>query len=240
MIRTNQRKLDRDIFAIKQVENKTRTLILQADKRGQRDPARAKQARLEVRGFAQELVRARKTGQRLAMSKAQLSSVQMQVNETFALRKIEGSIRASVSVMKDVKQLVKLPELALTMRELSMELMKAGVIEEMVEEMLPQDEAYGEEEDEVEEMIDQVLADILKDKKDAVPAVPVAVPRPVEEQRQPQVPTSRQKVQPVAAYGGSDAAQGGSGQQYEDAVDEDEDPEAMMNEMRNRLEALRS
>merc|ERR1712000_647078 len=72
-------------------------------------------------------------------SKPQLNSVQMQVNEAFAVRKIEGSIKASVGIMKDVNSLIRLPQYGATMRELSVELMKAGIIEEKVEDTLPED-----------------------------------------------------------------------------------------------------
>ncbi|RYP65669.1 hypothetical protein DL769_006248 [Monosporascus sp. CRB-8-3] len=211
LIRSNIRKLDRDIAQVRAVEAKTRNLIITADKRAQRDPSRRSQAQREARDFARELVRVRKTAARLVTSKAQLSSVQMQVNEAFAVRKIEGSIRASVGIMKDVNSLVRLPQLAGTMQELGMELVKAGVIEEMVSENLPVDEDMFEDEDaEAEGEVDKVLGEILKgrmEKTGPMPNAPVA-----------QEPT------PAAAA----------------EEEEEEDQEAMMDQMRNRLEALRS
>ena len=142
-------------------------------------------------------------------SKAQLNSVQLQINEAFAMRKIEGSIRASVGIMKEVNALVRMPQMAVTMRDLSAELMKAGIIEDMVDDMLPEDgDEYLEEEAEGE--VDKVLGEILKGRAEketaAMPAVPV------------------QEEPAQAAPVGED----------------EEDPEAMMDQMRNRLEALRS
>ncbi|KAF3361231.1 hypothetical protein VdG1_00840 [Verticillium dahliae VDG1] len=157
LLRSNIRKLDRDILAVKQVE-------------------------------------------------AQLNSVQMQVNEAFAVRKIEGSIRASVGIMKDVNTLIRLPELAGTMQELSVELMKAGVIEEMVGESLPEEMDLEGEEVEADGEVDKVLGEILKDRmpKEKMPTVPVhQEPKQAEEE-------------------------------------DEEDNEAMMDQMRDRLEALRS
>ncbi|KAH7146417.1 Snf7-domain-containing protein [Dactylonectria macrodidyma] len=206
LVRSNIRKLDRDITLVKQTEAKTKNLILQADRRAQRDPARAKQAQQEIRLFARELIHTRRTSARLVTSKAQLNSVQMQVNEAFALRKIEGSIRASVGIMKDVNTLIRLPELAGTMQELSMELMKAGIIEEMVEETLPSDPDMILEDDEAEAEVDKVLGEILKSKEPKLPTVPVAEPQ----------------------------------KKVEEEEEEEEDAEAMMDQMRNRLEALRS
>lgn len=205
LIRSNVRKLDRDIAQLKQVEIKTKNLIIQADKRAQRDPSRAKQAQQEVRTFAGELVRTRKASQRLVTTKATLNSVQMQVSEAFAVRKIEGSIRASVGIMKDVNSLIRLPELSGTMRELSVELMKAGIIEEMIDETLPEDMEFEDEEGEGE--IEKVLGEVLKEKKEpAMPTTPLPEPeKPVAEEEE-----------------------------------DEEDAEAMMDQMRNRLDALRS
>ena len=189
---------------LKVLDQKTRQYILAASKRGQRNPSQAKQAAQETRTFAKELIRIRKQSSRLATSKAQLQSVQMQVNEAFSVRKIEGSIKASTGIMKDVNTLVRLPELTGTMRELSQELMKAGIIEEMVGDSLPDDELLEGEDEEAESEVDKVLGEILQGK---LPKAKIDE-KPVEE---PVVP------------------------------EEDlEDQEATLEQMRGRLEALKS
>jgi charged multivesicular body protein 3 len=129
----------------------------------------------------------------------------MQVTEAFAVRKIEGSIRSSVGIMKDVNSLVRLPELTGTMRELSQELVKAGIIEEMVGDSLPEEMEDDEEEAETE--VDKVLGEILQDRMGKVGATP-STPTPVQE--------------PAAEE------------------EEEEDGQATLDEMRNRLEALKS
>lgn len=137
----------------------------------------------------------------------------MQVNEAFAVRKIEGSIRASVGVMKDVNSLIRLPELAGTMQELSVELTKAGIIEEMVGENLPEDMDMLGEDAEADGEVDKVLGEVLKDRmpKEKLPAAP---------------PVSQEPKQAETAPA--------------EEEDEEEDAEAMMSQMRDRLEALRS
>ncbi|KAL0260796.1 Vacuolar protein-sorting-associated protein 24 [Diplodia seriata] len=164
LVRQNVRKLDRDIMQLKQAEQKTKSYIVQASKRAQRNPTMAKQAAQDTRVFAKELIRVRKQSSRLHTSKAQLQSVSMQVNEAFSVRKIEGSIRASTGIMKDVNTLVRLPELTGTMRELSQELVKAGIIEEMVGDSMPETELLEGEDDEAESEVDKVLSEVLKDK----------------------------------------------------------------------------
>lgn len=203
IIRKNVRALDRDIINLKVTEQKTRSLILSAAKRGQKNPSQAKQGAAEARIFARELIKVRKQAARLHTSKAQLQSVQMQVNEAFSVRKIEGSLKASTRIMKDVNTLIRLPELTGTMQELSQELMKAGIIEEMVGDALPNDELLEGEDEEAESEVDKVLGDILKGK--------LGTP----EQQVPQLPVEQEE-------------------------EEEEDREAELEQMRGRLEALKS
>lgn len=187
-MRQNVRKLDRDIQQLKATEQKTKTLIQQSSKRAQRNPSMAKQANQDVRIFARELIRVRKQNSRLMTSKAQLQSVQMQVNEAFSVRKIEGSIKASTGIMKDVNSLVRLPELTGTMRELSSELMRAGIIEEMVDDTLMDNEMLEGEAEEADEEVDKVLSEVLKDRlpvskaKEELPTAPQAEEEEEEDQ----------------------------------------------------------
>ncbi|KJY01944.1 snf7 family protein [Zymoseptoria brevis] len=164
LLRSNDRKLDRDLQNLKVLENKTRSLIVQASKRAQRNPSQAKQAAQETRIFARELLRVRKQTQRLTTSKATLNSVGMQVNDAFVMKKIEGSIKNSVGIMKDVNTLVKLPELTGTMRELSQELVKAGIIEEMVSDSMPNQDLLEAEDEEAETEVDKILSEVLKER----------------------------------------------------------------------------
>jgi charged multivesicular body protein 3 len=187
-MRQQTRQLDREINKLKQLEGKTKTFITQAAKRAQRNPSQATQAAQETRTFARELIRVRKQSARLVTSQAQLQSVGMQVNEAFSVRKIEGSIKASVGIMKDVNTLVRLPELTGTMRELSQELMKAGIIEEMIGDSMPDNELLEDEEEEAESEVDKVLSEVLKDKlptaEQSLDLPPVQSAEPEEEEDQ--------------------------------------------------------
>jgi len=203
IIRKNVRSLDRDITNLKVTEQKTKSLILNSSKRAQKNPSQAKQGAAEARIFARELIRVRKQAARLHTSKAQLQSVQMQVNEAFSVRKIEGSLKASTGIMRDVNTLVRLPELTGTMQELSQELVKAGIIEEMVGDVLPNDELLEGEDEEAETEVDKVLGEVLKGK--------LGTP----DQQIPQVPV-------------------------EEEEEDVEDREAELEQMRGRLEALKS
>ena len=183
LIRKNVRALDRDIQNMKILESKTRTYIVQASKRAERQPAQAQSARREARTFAKELVGIRRQAGRLHTSKAQLQSVQMQVNEAFSVRKIENSMKVSTGIMKDVNTLIKMPELSGTMTELSQELMKAGIIEEMVGDMLETNEML-EEDEEAEGEVDAVLGEVLKGKLGPIDQQMPALPNEQEEENE--------------------------------------------------------
>lgn len=163
-IRKNQREIERQIVGLRSSEEKTKQLIRQCAARG--DMASSK-------SLAREVARAQNHRERLFKSKAQLNSIKMQVADSFALQKIQGSMAQSTSVMRQVNHLVKMPELMGTMSVLGQELMKAGIIDEMVTDEL--DTLETEEADsELEEQQQKVLNDIL------------APPRKAEAKRVPQ------------------------------------------------------
>lgn len=208
LIRANTRQLDRDITQLKALDSKTRQYIVNASRRADRNPSQAKQAAMESKTFARELVRIRKQSTRLTTSRAQLQSVQMQVNEAFSVRKIQGSLKKSTGIMKDVNTLVKLPELSGTMHQLSAELVRAGIIEEMVDDAITDPAMLEEEEDEADAEVDKVLQEILHGKLSQVQGV--KPDQPLEQEEEPAT---------------------------EEAF---EDQEATLEQMRGRLEALKS
>ena len=81
--------------------------------------------------YAKEIVRSRKAVSRVCASKAQINSVILGINHQLASLRVAGSIQKSTEVMKSMQALVKVPEVAQTMQELSREMMKAGIIEEV-------------------------------------------------------------------------------------------------------------
>lgn len=166
LIRQNKREIDRSVMQMRNSSNKTKADIRSMAKRMQHSPAQAKDIQRSIRMLGREIANLNKHEMRLNTNKAQLDSIQMQVNEAFAVRKIEGSLKASTKIMRDVNTLTKLPELTSTMQLLSQELMKAGIIEEMVGDMLPDDELL-EEEGETEAEVNKAIREALGDKESA-------------------------------------------------------------------------
>jgi len=128
----------------------------------------------------------------------------MQVNEAFSVRKIQGSLKKSTGIMKDVNTLVKLPELSGTMHQLSTELVRAGIIEEMVDDAITDPNMLEEEEEEADAEVDKILQEILQGK--------------LSQAQKPEKPLEEEPA----------------------AEDVFEDQEATLEQMRGRLEALKS
>ncbi|CAG8463980.1 3344_t:CDS:2 [Dentiscutata erythropus] len=149
-IRTQQRIIERQIKEFGDVEKKTTNLLKQNAKKND-----VKACKL----FAKELVRTRRQIVRLHTSKAQLNSIQLQLQHQLATLKITGSLNKSVEVMKMVNGLTKLPEISKGMQELSMEMTKAGILDEMIEDTFESFEDSDIEE-EAEEEVNKVLFEL--------------------------------------------------------------------------------
>ncbi|CAA2955775.1 vacuolar sorting-associated 24 homolog 1 [Olea europaea subsp. europaea] len=150
-LRQECRNIERQIRDIQKEEKGVQKAIKEAAKRNDMGSAKA---------LAKELVRSRKTVNRLYENKAQLNSISMHLGESVAIARTVGHLSKSAEVMKLVNNLMKAPEVAVTMQEFSKEMTKAGVIEEVVSEAL--DDALDSEdiEEETEEEIDKVLTAI--------------------------------------------------------------------------------
>lgn len=108
--------------------------------------------------------------------------------------------------MVAMQKLVRMPEIAQTMQEMSREMTKAGILEEMIEETMESIEDSDAVEEEAAEEVDKVLWELTDGKLGEAPSVPSATPN--------EPSTSR--------------------------VQANEDEEEDLEEMKNRLEALRS
>ncbi|KAK9940028.1 hypothetical protein M0R45_016705 [Rubus argutus] len=204
-LRQECRNIERQIRDIQREEKSVQKAIKDAAKRNDMGSAKS---------LAVEIVRSRKTVNRLHENKAQLNSISMHLGESVAIARTVGHLSKSAEVMKLVNNLMKAPEVAVTMQEFSKEMTKAGVIEEIVNDSL--DTALDSEdiEDETEEEVDKVLTAIAGE---TAAQLPEAVRK--EKLKQP---------------GSAQAAQ------EEDAIAEGVDDEEELEEIRARLAKVRS
>lgn len=161
-LRSEMRQLDRQINGLGAGEAKAKREIKALAKKGD-----VRNCRL----LAREVVRARRHKNRMHASKATLSSLSMQLNEQLAQIKITGALQKSTLMMKEVNTLVKLPELTRVMGSLQMEMQKAGIMDEMVSDVLDIPE-FEEEDEEADEEVERVLGEITGEKLAQGPAPP--------------------------------------------------------------------
>lgn len=134
-------------IAIQREEEKVKRSLKEAAKKGDKDVCKI---------LAKEIIRARKACNKIYTSKAHLNSVSLQMKNQLATIRVAGSVSKSTEVMQAMQSLVRVPEVAATMREMSKEMMKAGIIEEMLDETMDSIEDSEDMEDEADEEVDKV------------------------------------------------------------------------------------
>lgn len=123
---------------IQREEEKVKRSLKEAAKKGDKDVCMI---------LAKEVLRARKAISKIYTSKAHINSISMQMKNQLGISsrtvilkvqllslklctatlRIAGSLQRSTEVMKAMQQLIKIPEVAATMRDLSKEMMKVFV-----------------------------------------------------------------------------------------------------------------
>jgi len=88
----------------------------------------------------------------------------MQLTEQMAMMKLSGIMAKSTQVMAAMNNLVKLPQLNKIMMAMSREMEKAGLIEEMMDDVMDDDE---EIEDAADEEVNKIVEEITMGVKTA-------------------------------------------------------------------------
>ncbi|KAL1573142.1 charged multivesicular body protein 3 [Candida albicans P60002] len=200
LLRKNKRELDRSMNQLVPLRKKTESLI----KKSAKDKD-YKSAKL----YARELININKQYNKLYTSKTRIESITMSINEQYSMNKLTQSIHSSTSIMKDVNSLIHIGAVSHTMQELSKELMKAGIINEMMDDMVDLDEMDEELEEESQEEVNKIIANLTEDKFSKI------------ENEVPSNEFNEQVIEPPA-----------------EVVEEDEEDELALDEMRERLKAL--
>ncbi|EJF61223.1 vacuolar sorting protein Vps24 [Dichomitus squalens LYAD-421 SS1] len=154
MLRSEQRVIDREMRQLDTATKKAQQTVKQLAKKGDTKSARI---------MAKEVVRSHKQMDRLSVSKARLGSISNQLQQQMAMIKVTGSLQKSTEIMKLSNALVKLPQISQAMREMSMEMTKAGIMEEMLDDTLQMDDDE-ELEEEADAEVDKVLYDLTEGK----------------------------------------------------------------------------
>lgn len=158
------RSLDRDITSLKRAEDKA---VAECKKLASTGNVKA------AKILAKEIVNTRKSAERMHAAKAQLNSVQMQLQTTVSMLKVQGIMGKSVEIMQVMNQLVNIPELSATMRDMAKEMERAGLIDELIGETMESLDAEGVD-TQADAQVDQVLRELTQGILDGASAAPTA------------------------------------------------------------------
>lgn len=150
-IRKEQRLLQRQINKIDQGINKVKLSLKKSAKDGDKQACNI---------LAKEILHSRKAIGRIHVSIAQLKSVEYNIKNQAAMVKVAGAFEKSTQVMQAMQKLVKVAEVRDNMMNLSKEMTKMGIMEEMLEDTMDvmDDDEIGDEE--TQDEIDKVLYEI--------------------------------------------------------------------------------
>lgn len=206
-LRKNGRSIDKSLRELSVLQTKTQQLIKKSAKKND-----AKTVKL----YARELYQINKQYNRMYTSKAQLDSVGMKIEEAFRMRMLSNQMADSAGLMREVNSLVKLPQLQSTMIELEKELMKAGIINEMIDDTTEAVQQGDNEamDEEVDEEVNKIVEQYTSNKFDKVDNAPQTELPAVEE------PSKQEEEVPEGQI--------------------DEEADNMLNDMKERLRALQN
>merc|ERR1719247_893085 len=125
--------------------------------------------------LAKEMVRSRKACNRLHVSKTQLNSVMMQMEQQYAQAKMMGTMQKSAQVMSAMNRLVKVGAIAEVMQNMQKEMCKAGIIEEMVDDAMSSLEGEDEE-DAADAEVEQVMQELNAETMGSASSAPSKAP----------------------------------------------------------------
>merc|ERR1712168_98549 len=147
LLRRETRAIERQIRDIERQQQKTTQMLKQNAKKGDKAACRI---------LAKEIVNSKKAVSRMYQSKAQLNSVMMNMKTQLATIRLTGAVEKSTTVMASMSKLIKLPELQKTMTNMSREMEKMGIMDEMMED------AMGAlDDDDIEDAVDAEVDKVL-------------------------------------------------------------------------------
>jgi len=169
-LRGEVRTIERSIRQIERDEDKIKKDIKKMAKEGS-DPK-------NIATLAKSVVRSGKAKGRLYQARASMSAASSELQNVGATMRLADAMKQSTEVTRQINQLVNIPELQEAMSGMAKEMMRAGLIEEMIDEGLEGIDGPELEEEAAAE-IDKVLDELAVDA-----AVRLAVTNPAEAEAQ--------------------------------------------------------
>ena len=150
-LRKQQRELDKQIRTQNRQQGKVKREIKKYAKSGDIKI---------VETLAKDIVRSNKLVERLYTAKAQINSVSMQLQNQVAMQTVTKAMGQSSQMMKSMQALVSLPDVRQAAMDMAREMEKAGLIQEMQDDMMEMMDPDDMDEA-VKEEVDKVTIDII-------------------------------------------------------------------------------
>lgn len=175
--------LDREVRKIETEELKIQRDLKAAAKKNDKDVCFI---------LAKELIRSKKAKGRLHAAKSQINSISMIIQEQMATVKMAGSLQQSTEVMKSMQNLVSVQNISTTMQDLSREMMKTGIIGEMMDEAV--EEAIDEDpiDEEAQAEVDKIMSELNVDTGAKLANAPSTRPAVAEQNMKEQASISKE------------------------------------------------
>jgi len=150
-LKKEQRSLGRECRKIEREEQKAKLKLKELAKKGATKAACVP--------LAKEIVRSEKARNRLIEAQTRINSVILTLQTNAATVRVAGTMQKSTQVMTAMNKLVSVPQLKATAMAMSKEMMKAGIVSDMVDdtfESLDDEETEEQAEMEVDKVIDEI------------------------------------------------------------------------------------
>lgn len=154
-LNSEMRKIDTQIRKIQREEMKVKREAKAAARKGDT---------VAVRILAKEILRARHAVRRMYAARTQMNSVGMQLQQQASQMKLAGGISKSAEIMAHMNRLMQMQEVRETMLAMGKEMMKAGLIEEAMNDTL--DDALDEDisDEELDAEVGKVVTEVMEGK----------------------------------------------------------------------------
>lgn len=182
-LRQQDRLLDREVRKIQMEEDKIKIDLKAAAKKNDKEVCLI---------LAKELIRSKKAKNRIHAAKSQINSISMIIQEQMATVRMAGSLQKSTEVMKSMQNLVSVQNISTTMQEMSREMMKTGIISEMMDEAI-EEAIDGEEEidEEAQAEVDKIMSELNVATGEKLAHAPSTAPA-AQKQAQEEASTSKE------------------------------------------------
>lgn len=150
-LRKEQLALDRELRRLERDEVKLKIEVKKAAAKGQKTAAAT---------LAKALVKSRQTRDQLFTSKTRIGSIMLDLKLQASTVKAVGTMHKSTVIMKHMSSLVSVPQISAIARTMSKEMVKAGIIEEMLEDTISDALDSPDIEEKASEEVDKVIAEL--------------------------------------------------------------------------------